>query len=327
MKFSMDWQFIWVLLFLFYESLPSIASNNCKDEIRSACDQGYFYENYNEKKSSNYGNYGYACPHLMMLSDTMTMAAEKDGLSSLDFVYAVAGGGKDEECGKCYQVQVLDAERKWRPDFPFLIVQIVNSGFDVLTNQLDLFMGGGGFGYFTSCNQDCQTNFCKGGPCKEGMYQGTFDQWINAQYDDPNPCYSGGVKWLDELDEFNLLQSCQALSNNQSETLTKSCVTTNEQYFHQNFVSSRRTRIQCPSHLYTLTNLHRSDDIQFPVMSPSLPLDQECKGDRTQGRYCITTMQDCCKHSCSWSNKIESYLLDPSNSCVYTCDRNGDIIP
>ena len=93
--------------------------------------------------------YAYACPHHAMLSDDMILAAKYDGNYN-DFVYAVAGSATDSECGTCFQVQLLDAERQWRDDFPHVIVQVINSGFDVMQGQLDLFIGGGGFGYFTA---------------------------------------------------------------------------------------------------------------------------------------------------------------------------------
>ena len=134
----------------------------CPDDVGSACGNG-----------GSTAKYGYACPQLMMLSDAMIAAAEKDGLRSWS-EYAVAGSASDAECGKCYQIQLLDAEREWRSNFKRLIVQVVNSGFDVLSYQFDIYMGGGGFGYFTSCNADCSSNYCQGGSCKQGMYAGKF---------------------------------------------------------------------------------------------------------------------------------------------------------
>jgi len=311
------------IIFPFFIKRTSSFSS-CRDDIPSACGNGYSYNNFNNFNQKQQ-EFGYICPHLMMLSDNMTMAVKEDGLHD-NFVYAVAGGSGDGECGKCYQVQILDAERKWRPDFPFLIVQIINSGYDVLGGQLDLFMGGGGFGYFTSCNSDCRQNYCQGGPCQEGMYEGKFNDWVDAQYEDPNRCYSGGIKWVEDVEEGVLEEKCSRLSNFKDNTLTQSCVRTNQQYFHQNFVSSKSTRVQCPEQFYSLTNLHRTDDQNYPFPSPSLYLDKSCQGDRTQGHYCITTMQDCCKASCSWSNKVESYFLDENKPCVYTCNRKGDIL-
>ena len=293
--------------------ISPLKSSFCADQYSSACGNG-----------GGGSNQGYACPHMMMLSDEMIRAARSDGLNR--FVYAVAGGSSDRECGACYQVQLLDAEREWRKDFPYLIVQIVNSGFDVLSGQLDIFMGAGGFGYFTACNQDCSTAYCQGGPCSKGMYEGNFKQWVNAQYNDPNLCYSGGIKWLDKKNTTDLYRLCKGLSNNKSNTTTNSCVRTNLQLFHQNFVSTRYERVQCPPNLYHMTGLHRLDDNTLPLPSLGLPLTKSCTGSRAQGHFCVTTMQDCCKMSCSWGGKIPSYALDPTWPCIATCHRNGSVI-
>lgn len=289
------------------------------DWIQSACSNGGVSD-----------KYAYACPHMMMLSDSMINASKSDGLSEW-FEYAVAGSGNDDqECGMCFQVQLLDAEREWRPDFKDVIVQVVNSGFDVTSHQFDIFMGGGGFGYFTACNEDCRDHYCQGGPCREGMYEGTtFKNWVNAQYDDPNLCYSGGIKWLDQMkNQSHMLQQlCLGLTamryTNGTKSTVDSCYRTNMQLYHQNFVSSRLSRVQCPPSLVEMTGLRRTDDSNYPQADRTLVLTETCNGDRTNGRYCITTMQDCCKMSCSWNGKVASDISYPS---VYTCDRHGTII-
>jgi hypothetical protein len=197
---------------------------------------------------------------------------------------------------------------------------------------MDIFMGAGGFGYFTSCNSDCDIHYCQGGGCRESMYEGTFTDWVNAQYNDPNLCYSGGIKWLDQKNQSELIQLCYGLVGNKDVEIKKhkstidSCIRTNMGLFHQNFVETRLSRVECPYHLTEITGLKRTDDVQYPYPHVDLPLDEECRGDRSQGHYCITTMQDCCKMSCSWSGKIPSYALDSTHACVYTCDRDGKIL-
>ena len=271
------------------------------------------------------GEYAYACPHQAMLTEDMILAAKYDGLS--EFVYATAGSGTDADSGICYQVQLLDAERVWKSDFPQLIVQIINSGFDVMTGQLDLFMGAGGFGYFTSCNSDCSSNFCQGGPCAQGMYDGDFAAWTQAHYPDPNQCYSGGIKWLNETSNTEVELLCEALSNGKQEyknlVLYDSCVKTNRQLFHQNFVSTKYKRVQCPPGLYRLTGIRRQDDDVFPLPDISHTLDQTCSGSRESGHYCSTCMQDCCVPSASWPNKVETH---DGYGRVDRCDKNGQII-
>jgi hypothetical protein len=278
-------------------------------EFPSACNNGFF---------SSSSAYGYACPHQALLSNDMLGAARYDGLSS-HFVYGVAGASTDDDCGKCYQIQLLDAERVWRDDFPFLVVQVINSGYDVMPYQFDVFMGAGGFGYFTACNRDCGSHYCQGGPCAEGMFPTTFEQWTQVAYADPHTCYSGGIKWLEQPEKAK--QYCEEALASQ-EHARDSCVRSNAELFHQNFVEIRAERVQCPPGLYRLTGLQRADDGGLPYPSPTLALTQHCQGDRSQGHFCITTMQDCCKPSCSWRGKG-----NPSREWDHVdyCDAKGNL--
>lgn len=292
----------------------------CTDSVPSACANG-----------GQGTKFAYACPDMMMLSDAMINATKKDNLFNWAH-YAVAGSASDDQCGMCYQVQLLDAEREWRPNFKQLIIQVVNSGFDVLPYQFDIFMGAGGFGYFTSCNSDCKTNYCQGGQCRQAMYKGLFKDWVNAQYNDPNLCYSGGIKWLDQKNNTELLKLCKRLIGTESAASSKnkatidSCYRTNVDLYHQNFVQTKTARVQCPSALVDLTGLKRLDDRNYPIPRSTLNLPNKCTGDRSKGHFCITTMQDCCKMSCSWSGKIPSQAFDATHPCIRACDQNGRVL-
>lgn len=261
-----------------------------------------------------------------MLTQDMQLAAKFDSLDD-HFVYALAGSGTDAECGKCYQVQLLDAERMWKQNFPQLIVQVINSGYDVMPGQLDLFMGGGGFGYFTACNIDCKVKYCRGGGCARGMYSGSFEAWTRAHFADPNVCYSGGIKWLNETSVDELKDMCRMLSANETSPkdvmLYDSCLETNVALFHQNFVSTKYTRVRCPEALYRLSGLRREDDDSEKLASPDNFLDQECQGSRANGHYCVTTMQDCCVPSCAWGGKVRTA---PGFDRVDRCFANGSIV-
>jgi hypothetical protein len=83
-------------------------------------------------------------------------------------------------------------------------------------------------------------------------------------------------------------------------------------------VSLNAKRVACPTHLYKLTGLNRKDNINYPKINITNKFDIQCRGDRSQGRYCMTTMQDCCKPSCSWSNKG---YPDDVYSRADTCDK------
>jgi hypothetical protein len=262
---------------------------------------------------------------MMMLSDDMILASTYDGLNG-DFLYATAGSASDSDCGACFQIKLLDAEQQWNPNFKQLVVQVINSGFDVMPNQFDIFMGAGGFGYFTACNSDCTSHACQGGTCAQPMYEGTFNQWTDSKYYDPNVCYSGGIKWLNDDNNTKLLDRCEGLDNYEtyyrSNVTRDSCYRTNTQSYHQNFVSIDVLRVKCPDGLIRLTGMSRDDNDNYPSVSITNNLSDKCRGDRSQGRYCITTMQDCCKPSCAWSNK--GGVSDWSR--VDTCDHNGFII-
>ena len=285
------------------------------DRLPSACANG----------GGPYAHYGYACPHHMMFSADMVLAAMVDGYDAWAR-YAVAGAAKDSDCGICWQVRPLDAERHWNDSLGSyrLIVQAVNSGFDVMPGQLDLFMGAGGQGYFTAVNADCQTHYCQGGPCAKGMYAGTFDVWNNAHYSDPNQCYSGGVKWLREKSYADLEAFCRALSAGQGEykdiSLWQSCIASNWELYHQNFESADLVRVACPDGLVRVTGLRRADDSGYPWPTWDLAPTIQCRGDRSKGHFCITTMHDGCIPSCAWPGKVNT---DPSWSQVDTCDADG----
>lgn len=271
-------------------------------------------------------NKGYACPHMMMFSPDMLLASMYDGIYD-SFFYATAGSSTDNDCGMCYQVRPYDAERVWNDSLSkrHVIVQIINSGFDVMSGQMDLFMGAGGFGYFTACNSDCQTRYCQGGACSGSMYSSSFDDWNRPHYQDPNPCYSGGIKWLDETPVDRIQELCLGLTNGdvkeyKNYVLIRSCFLSNQLLYHQNFLNTDYMRVKCPDGLTRLTGMKRNDDENFPLPHLENVLTNTCRGSRENGRYCVTSMQDCCKPSCSWSGKGSS---DPKWSKIDTCDITG----
>jgi hypothetical protein len=244
-------------------------------------------------------NTAFACPHMLMFSTDMTLAAKYDRLDN-DFLYAVCGGMSDLECGRCYQVQPYDAETKWHDTLKKrqLIVQVINSGFDVAPGHFDILMGGGGFGFYTACNKDCRTKYCQGGACSRGMYDGDYDAW-NPLSDN---CYGGGVGLQDKK---NVTDACTQLVGNSTsykdKVLVQSCIDTSLNLYHQNFLSTNSVAVHCPDGLVRLTGLKRSDEDSLPFPHPDNPLTTHCRGS---GRsFCMTTMQDCCLPSCAWMNK------------------------
>jgi hypothetical protein len=266
-------------------------------------------------------NTAFACPHMLMFSTDMTLAAQYDHLDN-DFLYAVCGGMSDLECGRCYQVQPYDAETQWNDTLKKrqLIVQVINSGFDVAPGHFDIFMGGGGFGFYTACNKDCRTNYCSGGACTKGMYEGDYNAW-NPVSDN---CYGGGVSM--KLQTKTVTEACNHLVGNSNSTdykdraLVQSCVDANLNLYHQNFLSTNSVAVHCPEGLVRLTGLKRADEDALPFPHPDNPLTTHCRGSGTS--FCMTTMQDCCLPSCSWMNKGTP---DPVWGQVDACKEDGTL--
>lgn len=283
--------------------------------VSSSCGAGY------RSLGSNTDLYAFACPHMMMFSEDMMLAAKYDGFDK-DFYYATAGSSSDNDCGKCFHISVEEEEDESHRPIHHLIVQAINSGGDVGFRQLDLYVGAGGLGYYTACNSDCNSRYCNGGACHTSLYTGSFNDWTNSQYQTSgNACYNGGVKWFPPFHQKDLEVMCANLFKNddpklfKNEQVYRSCIYSNKYFYHQTFGKYRSTRVQCPTGLYQLTGLRRDDDDNYPKASLTNNLDYEC-----QGNTCITTMCDCCKPSCAWGNKGSPSLDWPS---VRSCDKYG----
>lgn len=266
---------------------------------------------------------GYACPHMMLFSPDMLLAAKYDGLDE-NFYYAVGGGGNgDQDCGKCFQVQPVGPETATSDgtDNHQLIIQIVNSGFDVMQGQFDVFMAAGGHGHFNACSNDCRERYCAGGPCVSGQFNSNYDAW---NPNTPN-CYGGGVRMVGKS-ATQILDACSKLANGshayKDQTLVQSCITSNVKLLHQNFVSTKSVTVQCPDGLSRLTGLRRTDDYNLPLPHVNNPLLTFCQGDVSQHKYCLSSMADCCMPSCAWNDKGAP---DQVWNKVDSCKQDGTI--
>ena len=297
-----------------YGHLPIPRMNRNQAEIQSACSNGQLSK-----------TYGFSCPHMLMFSEDMILASHYDNHFN-HFYYAVAGGYSDDECGKCYQVQLLEAENKERLPKKQMILQVINSGFDVERHQWDILMAGGGFGYYTSCNEDCDSMYCLGGPCHDFLYHSFFNDWAKLKSKSLPNCYSGTNYNVDLSNHTEIYQLCFHLvkeTHRPMDNMTiDSCYRSYLQNYHQNFLKTASIRVQCPEGLYRLTGLRRQDDLQFPLPAIQNELTTLCEGNIKENRYCITTMQDCCKPSCAWNYKGDPSQIWPR---VDTCDRDGYI--
>jgi hypothetical protein len=249
--------------------------------------------------------------------------------------YGPDSGGN---CGKCYQYKITKGTYGPHPSFKKsdgssgnpsppqipVIFQAVNTGFDVKQNHFDVQMGGGGFGYFDGCNKDCtsRSTSCSnlGGPCKGGLYGGTFYDWTFFKSGSErtswggDACYDGGIR-IDHIQQKNLSvkKACQMAAGGSAwkdQTFIEACSAAIDNAMHWNW-DVMYTRVACPDNLTKLTGYRPSDDAGQP--KPSKGLSLGTKGE-------ITSMQDCCKASCSWGNKGN---FDRKFNAVTTCDKNG----
>ena len=265
---------------------------------------------------------GYACPHMMLFSTDMILAAKHDGLQD-DFYYAVGGGGHDDQdCGRCYQVQPFEPESINEGELRQLVIQVINSGFDVMNGQFDVFVAAGGFGHFNGCSKDCTDKYCAGGPCTEGQYETDYKAWNP----DTLHCYGGGVRLVNNKTS-DIVAACTTLAGSTQDSykvqaLFQSCLMSNVLTFHQNFISSNSIPVRCPEGLSRLTGLRRTDEQDLPIPHKSNQLVTHCHGNKTDHRYCLSTMADCCMPSCSWNNKG---LPDPLWSRVDSCRKDGTL--
>ena len=302
-----DWGYTNITKYTVYPNIPhtnKIYIPHGDHEASSACNGG------------GPNDVGFACPHLLLFSSDLLLAAERDGLGG-NFYYGTAASQTDGDCGKCFQVKIMDAELKWNDTLSQkqLILQITNSGNDVVKGQFDVHIGAGGFGYYTACNSDCRNRYCQGGPCSTGLFDSTFEDWNPS-----SNCYAGGVKEI-FADYDKVWEACCKLTKNNNykdEVLRQTCWYSNIMLYHQNFFSTDSIQVKCPEGLTKATGLKRIDDDGLPYPDTNNKHNIFCRNNN-----CITGYQDCCKMSCSWK---KSGSADAVLSRVYTCDHNGLII-
>jgi hypothetical protein len=247
----------------------------------------------------------FACPHLMLLSPDMLMAAKADGNDWA--VYAVAGIGQISDCGKCFQLEITSSDTGTMPPKTKYIVQAVNTGSDVSSGQFDIFLGAGGFGIYDACSSDCKYGrVCGGGHCNAPMFSGNFSAWTP----DGN-CYGGGVRGADGCDA--LVTTPNNGSRNFAEkTLIYGCKAAIEQHYHQNFKVNFE-KVQCPFSMVRVTGINTKSE--KGLASPHHML-------KLSGQGQATTTMDCCKPTCAWRQNVGSFT-DPSFPQVYVCSEEG----
>ena len=320
----------------YYGELPDYTrSVNDVDSYQSPCSNG----------NPGADQYSYTCPHMAMFSPDMLYAASYESLES-DFYFAIAGTSSDTNCGNCYQVKPSNPLQASPSNPKQFIIQAFNYGGDVAAGQFDVFMGGGGFGLYTVCNANCEKDFCSGGACLSdsyAMFQGSFNDWTNSttvQYQNVSRCLGGGVKAnvggnysntiteiktkcgkLVPFDPFTVNYETLSLKD---QFVYQSCLKSNENTFHQNWLDTEYKRVQCPASLYKMTGMKPTDDSSQPLPDATTTTwDGTFAGDVQKGLFGITTMQDCCKPSCAWPYKGNADNND--YPAIFSCNKNGFI--
>jgi hypothetical protein len=304
---------------------------------------------------------GFICPRYMLFSDEMQQASTDDATryswgATSPFEYAVVGHDTDGDansvddpgkspCCQCYQLvpslpedQVLDQKTK-QPTIPIpkpLIVQAFNTG--ATTKTFDIFMGSGGFGAFNAC--------APGGSAIDYQYTGYPTGQSNGQ---PS---GGGVKAVGDFgngtackDQNNLVtaatigsSACQSLVANacdqiqaatpavQEET-RRSCIDSNkpDSLYHQNWKVYAK-RVACPEALTEVTGCKLTENL--PPPDPKVTTAAAAAADPSfKTGYSTTTMQDCCKPSCAWQDKVTGtdggHTASGQYNSFYTCSKDG----
>lgn len=304
------------------------------------------------------GNPGFICPRFLQFSPEMEQAAEDDATryswGAGPFGYAVVGHDTDategsvddpgkSPCCQCYQL-VFDTPGENQlndqttmvstitPPKP-LIVQAFNTG--ATTKTFDIFMGAGGLGAFNAC--------APGGGGVAAQY---------TAYPSAGQPNGGGVKAVGEFgnntackSEFNLVTpetlnsaGCQSLitetcnqitadSPSITEVTRNSCIESNQadSLYHVNW-NVLVKRVACPQALTEVTGCKLVEDL--PPPDASVVTAAQAKADPSfKSGYSTTTMQDCCKPSCSWQDQVTGasggHVADGLYNSFYTCEADG----
>lgn len=302
------------------------------------------------------GEWGYACPRFMMLSDEMNQAASDDASTygwSADgtspFNYAVAGhdfnGAIDSEgksvCCQCYQLvpygpagenQILEngSGALMVPPPKPLIVQVFNTG--ATTESFDIYLGVGGVGAVNACMDPT-----RGGPAMYSAYPSIGqpnDGGVKAAGNPGNgtACKnqyslvtaetlgsSGCVSWVEE--------HCGQVVHDQdwiTQVTRRSCIETNQpnSLYKLNWEVYVK-RVACPVGLTQVTGCKIVED--QPPVDPTVTTPAAAQSAGFQTGFHTTSMQDCAKPSCAARDWVTSkgHTTDGHYNSFYTCNRDG----
>jgi len=302
----------------------------------------------------------FLCPRFMLFSPEMLRAAESDGLP--EFNYAVVGhdvdtngiDGQDQTvCCQCYQL-VFDYPEENQanqnasttgpsaiPIPPPLIVQAFNTGTNG-PHDFDIYMGAGGFGANNACDPDGTPQASsglysyltfpndgepsQGGVKGAGIYQEckTSINWVTTESLSSAACQTRVAAACNEI---------TATDPAVARTTIDSCTRSNEpnSYYHLNWRVYAK-KVECPTHLTEVTGCKLAPQ-GLPAADRSVTTNTQAAQDPSfltvavaNGlHFSTTTMQDCCKPTCAWQDKVGGLGLSAQGlyNSFYSCDQAG----
>jgi hypothetical protein len=306
----------------------------------------------------------FMCPRDLLFSSEMEQAVKDDGLDGFHYAvvgHDIDSGGIDgttkSACCQCYQLVYAwpspsnDRQVQVNPDNPNppasaipvpppLIVQAFNTAATPQT--FDVYMPAGGLGANNACAPVAGSKSLSG-------------QYMYTSYPDDGQPSTGGVK------PASLYQECKTTTSWVTQaTLTSSacvqrttdacnkiasdipgltatgranCLKANsiDTFYHLNW-SVYAMKVECPEHLTRVTGCKLQPQ-GLPAVKGDVKTAADAAKDSsfltktgsTSNMYETTTMEDCCRPSCTSINWISGKGLvpDPQYRAFYSCNGQG----
>jgi hypothetical protein len=268
----------------------------------------------NVKNACESGGTGFICPRFMLFSPEMKQAAADDAkdnnwpADSFNYGVATLNGAK---CCECYQI-VYAAPQNGQISAPpprALIAQNFNQGG--AANAFDVFMGKGGEGAQTAgCSKMYSTYPSAGEPNAGGIRATTT-----------SGCTGTGSPLSSQACVTAVTNQCEMIKASSSYVQTTSqtsCIEGNlaASLYHENW-NVKAQRVECPTHLTEVTGC-RLNAQGLPKPDPAIQTASQASSWSSFG---TTTMQDCCKPSCSWPTNVSN--TQGTWSAMYQCSMDG----
>jgi hypothetical protein len=288
---------------------------------------------------------------MMLGSPIMIQAANKDNLGDT-YTYAVVGkdpdyGGLDAKkeeasgCGQCYEIEFVDEQKEYQRK-P-LIAQAFNTQAGGASN-FDVYMAAGGYGAFNSCAPDSSFgNTTQSGsfvyksvPMRDGVTIGSIAGGLRGSpFCTDRECNTIPASFWSGCDDGDHKGYCITDDSECDEFTTASpeyttgvraaCKFAFHNNYHWNGTVKRVRRVRCPDNLTNVTGL-KLIDASLPTPQDEARRGEGWKTHTLDGKgFTTTTMEDCCKPSCSNAFNVTGNGIDKSYNVMYSCDSSGSV--